>query len=75
RVGEEWIEPWMSPTHPNQPDAPNKDMSITVGWNSAVAAGISRTEMDEWALRSHRNAIAAIDAGRFDDEIVPIKTV
>ncbi|MFW0785630.1 thiolase family protein [Gordonia sp. CPCC 206044] len=75
RVGEEWIEPWMSPTHPNQPDAPNKDMSITVGWNSAVAAGVSRTEMDEWALRSHRNAIAAIDAGRFDDEIVPIKTV
>ncbi|GAA3719949.1 thiolase family protein [Gordonia hankookensis] len=75
RVGEEWIEPWMSPTHPNQPDAPNKDMSITVGWNSAVAAGISRTEMDEWALRSHRNAIAAIDAGRFDEEIVPIKTV
>ncbi|MGC4963179.1 thiolase family protein [Gordonia sp. DT101] len=75
RVGEEWIEPWMSPTHPNQPDAPNKDMSITVGWSSAVAAGISRTEMDEWALRSHRNAIAAIDAGRFDDEIVPIKTV
>ncbi|MYR06781.1 acetyl-CoA C-acyltransferase [Gordonia sp. SID5947] len=75
RVGEDWIEPWMSPTHPNQPDAPNKDMSITVGWNSAVAAGISRTEMDEWALRSHRNAIAAIDAGRFDDEVVPIKTV
>ncbi len=75
RVGEEWIEPWMPPTHPNQPDAPNKDMSITVGWNSAVAAGISRTEMDEWALRSHRNAIAAIDEGRFDDEVVPIKTV
>ncbi|MFW0793914.1 thiolase family protein [Gordonia sp. CPCC 205515] len=75
RVGEEWIEPWMSPTHPNQPDAPNKDMSITVGWNSAVAAGVSRTEMDAWALRSHQNAIAAIDAGRFDEEVVPIKTV
>ncbi|MEE3849515.1 thiolase family protein [Gordonia sp. LSe1-13] len=75
RVGDDWIDPWMSPTHPNQPDAPNRDMSITVGWNAAVEAGISRTEMDEWALRSHRNAITAIDEGRFADEVVPIKTV
>ncbi|WP_333716814.1 thiolase family protein [Gordonia sp. (in: high G+C Gram-positive bacteria)] len=75
RVGEdEWIDPWMPPTHPNEPDAPNRDMSITVGWNSAVAAGISREQMDAWALRSHQKAIAAIDEGRFDDEIVPIKT-
>ncbi|MBO0855834.1 MAG: thiolase family protein [Nocardia sp.] len=75
RVGEdEWIDPWVSPSHPDRPDAPNLDMSITVGWNTAVKAGISREEMDAWALRSHRNAIAAIDEGRFDDEIVPIDT-
>ena len=75
RVGEdEWLEPWISPSHPDRPDAPNLDMSITVGWNAAVKAGISREEMDAWALRSHRNAIAAIDEGRFADEIVPIKT-
>ncbi|MGW0324068.1 thiolase family protein [Nocardia sp. NPDC003183] len=75
RVGEdEWLDPWTSPTHPDRPDAPNLDMSITVGWNAAVKAGISRAEMDAWALRSHRNAIAAIDEGRFADEIVPIKT-
>ena len=75
RVGEdEWLEPWTSPSHPDRPDAPNLDMSITVGWNAAVKAGISRAEMDAWALRSHRNAIAAIDEGRFADEIVPIKT-
>jgi acetyl-CoA acyltransferase len=75
RVGEdEWLEPWTSPTHPDRPDAPNLDMSITVGWNAAVKAGISRAEMDAWALRSHRNAITAIDEGRFADEIVPIKT-
>ncbi|MFI1235736.1 thiolase family protein [Nocardia salmonicida] len=75
RVGEdEWLEPWTSPSHPDRPDAPNLDMSITVGWNAAVKAGISRAEMDAWALRSHRNAIAAIDQGRFADEIVPIKT-
>jgi acetyl-CoA C-acetyltransferase len=50
------------------------DMSITVGWNAAVAAGVSREEMDAWALRSHRNAVSAIDEGRFDAEIVPIQT-
>ncbi|MCX2934846.1 thiolase family protein [Mycobacterium sp. CVI_P3] len=73
RVGEEWTD-WYPPTHPNRPDAPNMDMSITVAWNAAVKAGVSREEMDAWALRSHRNAIAAIDEGRFTDEIVPIET-
>ena len=34
--------------------------------------GISREEQDAWALRSHRRAVAAIDAGRFADEIVPV---
>ena len=67
---QEW---WISPSHPDRPDAPNRDMSITVGWNAAVAAGVSREEMDQWAFDSHRKAIAAIDEGRFADEIVPIK--
>ncbi len=65
---------WFPPTHPDSPEAPNMDMSITVGWNAAVKAGVSREEMDAWALRSHRNAIAAIDEGRFKHEIVPIET-
>lgn len=34
--------------------------------------GVSREDQDAWALRSHRHAVAAIEAGRFDDEIVPI---
>jgi acetyl-CoA C-acetyltransferase len=34
--------------------------------------GISREEQDEWALRSHRRAISAIDEGRFREEIVPV---
>ncbi|MEW6486303.1 MAG: acetyl-CoA C-acetyltransferase [Thermodesulfobacteriota bacterium] len=33
---------------------------------------ISRQEQDEVALRSHRNAQGAIQAGRFRDEIVPV---
>jgi acetyl-CoA acetyltransferase family protein len=73
RAGEEWTD-WFSPTHPDRPDAPNRDMSLTIGWSAAVTAGVSREEMDAWALRSHRNAIRAIDEGRFKEEIVPIET-
>ena len=70
---EEWVD-WYAPTHPNRPDAPNFDMSLTIGWGAALAANVSREEMDAWALRSHRNAIRAIDEGRFKEEIVPIQT-
>ncbi|KUM33763.1 thiolase family protein [Arthrobacter sp. EPSL27] len=34
--------------------------------------GISRADADSFALRSHELALAAIDAGRFRDEIVPV---
>ena len=37
--------------------------------------GISREEQDAWAVRSHERAAAAQDAGRFDDEIVPVGDV
>ncbi|MBO0854520.1 MAG: thiolase family protein [Nocardia sp.] len=66
-------EDWLSPSHRETPDAPTRDMSITVGWNTAVKAGLSRQQMDEWALRSHQRAVAAIDAGHFTEEIVPIE--
>jgi acetyl-CoA acetyltransferase family protein len=66
-------ERWMPPTHVETPDAPAKDMSITVGWNTAQAVGITREEMDAWAARSHQRAIAAQDAGKFLDEIIPMK--
>ncbi|NUS56717.1 MAG: thiolase family protein [Streptomycetaceae bacterium] len=70
----DWVDPWTSPTHPEQADAPGLDTGITVGWNTAVKAGISRADQDAWALRSHRNAIRAIDEGRLAGEIVPLKT-
>jgi acetyl-CoA acyltransferase len=35
--------------------------------------GISRDEQDAFALRSHQRALAAIEAGRFVEEIVPVK--
>jgi acetyl-CoA acyltransferase len=43
-----------------------------VAENHAREAGISRDEQDAFALRSHHRALAAIDGGRFADEIVPV---
>jgi len=66
------FQDWFPPTHPDSPEAPNRDMSITVGWNAAKSLGLTRQEQDAWALRSHQRAIAAIDAGNFVNEIVPV---
>jgi acetyl-CoA acyltransferase len=38
----------------------------------ATRFGISREDQDAFALRSHQRAAAAIQAGKFKDEIVPI---
>ncbi|MBV9358333.1 MAG: acetyl-CoA C-acyltransferase [Chloroflexi bacterium] len=39
----------------------------------AEKRGISRVEQDEYALESHRRAVAATAAGRFREEIVPVE--
>ena len=44
------------------------------GEEVARVYGVSREEADAFALRSHRRAIAAVDAGRFDQEIVGVET-
>ncbi|MEW5946832.1 MAG: thiolase family protein [bacterium] len=36
------------------------------------AYGVSKEEMDEFALKSHLNALAAIDEGRFRDHMIPV---
>ncbi|MGH9435839.1 MAG: thiolase family protein [Terriglobia bacterium] len=41
--------------------------------NLARKYDISRKQQDEFALRSHRRAAAAMDAGRFKEEIVPLE--
>ncbi len=43
------------------------------GENVAERWEIDRESQDAFALRSHRNAVAAIEAGRFDEQIVPIE--
>lgn len=70
---DDWQDPWMAPTHVPTPEAPNDDMGVLVGWNTARLAGLTRREMDAWALRSHERAVRAIDEGRFTEEIVPVK--
>ena len=46
-------------------------MGITAE-NIAEKYGITREEQDEYALRSQKNAIKAIDEGKFKEEIVPV---
>jgi acetyl-CoA acyltransferase len=54
------------------------DVYLTTGLvaeNHARDHAISRQEQDAFALRSHQRAVAAIDGGRFDDEIIKIPSV
>src|SRR5438093_13220298 len=44
-----------------------------VAENHARQSHVSREEQDAFALRSHQRALAAIDGGRFADEILPVK--
>ncbi|WJY27756.1 MULTISPECIES: acetyl-CoA C-acetyltransferase [Sporosarcina] len=39
----------------------------------AVKYGVSREDQDAFAVESHKRAAAAIDAGKFDEEIVPVE--
>jgi len=50
------------------------ELSSMMTWAETAAKreNISREEADRWALRSHMRAVAAQDAGKFAEEIVPI---
>ena len=65
---QEWTDPRAEGLLP--------DVYIAMGQtaeNVATHCGISRTEQDEWAAESQRRAVAAIEAGLFDEQIVPIE--
>jgi acetyl-CoA acetyltransferase family protein len=64
--------PWMSEPHPGTPEAPAFDMALTVGENTARAMGLTRRDVDEWAVHTHARAIDSIDSGAFKYEIVPV---
>lgn len=64
--------------------APNPHMSehwpdvyLSMGNTAEIVSkryDVSREDQDRFALRSHRNATAAQQSGKFDDEIVPVTT-
>jgi len=61
-------------TNPKFRDS-NRKITLSMGETAEEVAtldGITRADSDEFALRSHQRAVAAIDAGRFAAEIVPV---
>ncbi|HEX4434605.1 MAG TPA: thiolase family protein [Acidimicrobiales bacterium] len=66
------VERFIPPSHPNTPDAPNMNMLITVGENTARECGITREESDDWSYHSNIRAVNATDMGYFDAEIIPV---
>jgi acetyl-CoA acetyltransferase family protein len=67
------VERFMPPSHPDSAEAPNTNMLITVGENTARECGITREESDYWSYHSNIRAVAAADDGRFAEEIVPVR--
>lgn len=62
---------WRYP-NPKMVDLYGIDAMGETAENVAEQTGITREEQDAFAVQSHRRAIAAIDSGRFDAEIVPV---
>ncbi|MBS4062122.1 MAG: thiolase family protein [Bacteroidetes bacterium] len=58
----------------SQPIARYGELSSMMAWAETAAKKekITREEADRWALRSHLRAVAAQDAGKFTEEIVPV---
>jgi len=52
----------------------NQHMGNSAEW-IANEYGLTRQELDEYSLKSHQKAIAAIDAGKFREEIVPVEVL
>lgn len=50
------------------------ELNSMMSWAEAAAReeGITREQADRWAVRSHRRACAAIDSGKFKEEIVAL---
>jgi len=62
--------PWLAEHYPAS--------LLTMGLTAERVArryGISREDQDAFALASHRKALAAQAAGRFDQELIPVKVV
>jgi acetyl-CoA acyltransferase len=63
------LNPWLAENYPEAYES--------MGMTSEIVAeryGINRQDQDAFALESNNRALAAIEAGRFVDEIIPIET-
>lgn len=61
------VNPWLVNNYP--------DSYLSMGLTAERLAkrfGITREMADEFSLNSHKKALAAIQAGKFEDEIVPV---
>jgi acetyl-CoA C-acetyltransferase len=58
----------------SQPIERYGELNSMMAWAETAAKHekVTRQEADEWSLRSHQKAIAAIDDGKFSEEVVPI---
>jgi acetyl-CoA acyltransferase len=64
----------LAPSYQVANDTPNYLVSMGITAEAvAKKYEISRDQADEFALRSHTRAAAAIDGGKFKDEIVPVE--
>jgi 3-oxoadipyl-CoA thiolase len=62
---------WRYP-NPRMKELYGTDAMGETAENIAAETGISREEQDAFAVESHRRAIAAIDSGKFAEEILPV---
>ena len=61
------VNPWLVDNYPGS----YMSMGLTAE-RVAKHYGISREQMDQFSFESHQKALAAIQSGKFDDEIVPV---
>ena len=61
------VNPWLVDNYPGS----YMSMGLTAE-RVATHYGITREAMDEFSYQSHQKALAAIQSGKFDDEIVPV---
>lgn len=64
------VNPWLVENNPGA----YLSMGLTAE-RLAKRFGITREQADEFSLRSHQKATAAMKAGKFDDEVVPVPVV
>jgi 3-oxoadipyl-CoA thiolase len=62
---------WRFP-NPRMKELYGTDAMGVTAENIAAQTGITREAQDAFAAESHRRAVAAVDAGKFDEEILPL---